>query len=76
MRCVLLWNSDPAFVDVDMNLFILVELRDILADLVYLVSGCLLVLCFDLPRQFLLGQHHGLKVVSSGKTLLELPVSI
>ena len=76
MRCVLLWNSDPAFVNIDMNFFFLVEKRDILADLVDLVSGCLLIHYTDLPHQLLLGKHHSLKVVSSRKTLLQLPVTV
>ena len=54
----------------------LIEKREILADLVDLVSSCLLVLYPDLLHQLILGQHHGLKVVSSGKTLLQLPVTI
>ena len=54
----------------------LIEKRDILADLVDLLSGCLLILHSDLPHQLLLGKHHSLKVVSSRKTLLQLPVTV
>ena len=76
MSCVLLWNRDPAFIDVDINFFSLVEKTDILTDLVDLVSGCLLILNSDLTHQLLLSQHHGLKIVSIWKTFLQMPVTV
>ena len=76
MSCELLWNCDPAFINVHMNLSVPEELRDVATDLVDLVGCCVFIYYSDHPHQLLLGHHHGLQVVCLGKTGLKPPVQL